>query len=324
VLVALPVALVLVYGFRRWRPSLIAFVAVAACFALLVVPWAIRNQIVYGTAGAASMGRFLITRSVKHERNFVFYEDSVGAEPGEDPVRTRARKIAQDVTDKRPEPGQVFQRIRDDLHLTEAQTDNMLKDIALEAIMRDPWLWLDGTFEMFGEIIQGAPKEESVRWHQDVHGQPRVANQWDRANYLLETPPPAQVNEQNEAEALASIFRPTRVAWPIALLCVVAAALALAVPAYRSALLPFGVALILLATSAALVGDVPRYRYPVDPLMYALAAGGIVGTIGLAWRALGRLRRGRPALTATPAPRGRGEQLAATPPRPRAGEGVGG
>ena len=55
-----------------------------------------------GTAGAASMGRFLISRSVKHERNFVFYEASVGAYPGEAPERTRARKIAQDVTDKRP------------------------------------------------------------------------------------------------------------------------------------------------------------------------------------------------------------------------------
>jgi hypothetical protein len=291
VLLALPLALLFV--FRRWRPSIVAFALAAACFALLVVPWAIRNQVVYGTAGAASMGRFLISRSVKHERNFVFYDPSVGAYPGEAPERTRARKIAQDVTDKRPEPGQVFQRIRDDLRLTEAQTDAMLKDIALEAIMRDPWLWVDGTFEMFGELLKGAPKEESVRWHQEVHDQPRVANQWGSFNYLLTAPPPAQANEQNEAEALASIFRPTRVAWWIVALDVVGLVLALIVPRYRPALLPFLVTFILLAASAALVGDVPRYRYPVDPLMYVLAAGGLVGLVSLAIHALRR----RPALS---------------------------
>ena len=118
---ALPFAALFV--FRRWRPSIMACALAGGCFALLVVPWAIRNQVVYGTAGAASTGRFLISRSVKHERNFVFYEEEVGAYPGEDPQRTRARQIAQEVTDKRPEPGQVFQRIRDNLNLTEAQTD---------------------------------------------------------------------------------------------------------------------------------------------------------------------------------------------------------
>jgi len=301
VLVALPFALIVVYGVRRWRPSLLAFAVATGCFALLVVPWAIRNQVVYGTAGAASMGRFLISRSVKHERNFVFYDDKVGALPGEDPLRTRARKIAQDVTDKRPEPGQIFQRIRDDLHLTEAQTDAMLKDIALEAIMRDPWLWVDGTLEMFVELLKGAPKEESVRWHQDVHDQPRVANQWGRFNYLLEELPPAQVNDLGEAETLAQVFRPTRVAWPIAVFGVAGLVFALIRPAYRVGVLPFTIALILLAASAALVGDVPRYRYPVDPLMYVMSAAGLVGLVSLVLGRLGAFQRPRATRIARPA-----------------------
>src|SRR6266545_2928610 len=95
VLVVVPLALLAHH--RAWRPTLRLSALAIGCFALVVVPWAIRNQIVYGTAGAASVGRFLISRSVKHERNFVFYEESVGAKPGEDPLRTRARKIAQDV-----------------------------------------------------------------------------------------------------------------------------------------------------------------------------------------------------------------------------------
>ncbi|MGE3271358.1 MAG: glycosyltransferase family 39 protein [Chloroflexota bacterium] len=286
VLVALPFAALLV--FRRWRPSIAACALAAGCFALFVVPWAIRNQLVYGTAGAASTGRFLISRSVKHERNFVFYEEAVGAHPGESPQRTRAREIAQEVTDKRPEPGQVFQRIRDELHLTEAQTDAMLRSIALEAIMRDPMLWASGTLDMFYELLKGAPKEELVSWHQEVHDQPRVSNQWGTFKYLLEEPPPAHVREAAEAEMLAQIFRPTRFAWPIVGLCVLGALLSLVVPAYRPALLPFLVTFVLIAVSAMLVGDVPRYRYPVDPLMYVLAAGGLVGTVSMVASAVRR------------------------------------
>ncbi|MFN8635103.1 MAG: glycosyltransferase family 39 protein [Chloroflexota bacterium] len=296
VLVALPFAALFV--FRRWRPSIVSCVVAGSCFALLVVPWAIRNQVVYGTAAAASTGRFLISRSVKHERNFVFYEKEVGAYPGENPQRTRARQIAQEVTDKRPEPGQVFQRIRDELHLTEAQTDNMLKDIALEAIMRDKWLWLSGTLDMFYELLKGAPKEEEVHWHQEVHDQPRVANQWGSLKTLLEAPPPAQVNEAGEAERLATLFRPSRVAWWIVAFDLIGLALALVGLAHRSAVLPFLVGFVLISVSAMLVGDVPRYRFPVDPLMYAMAAGGLTGLISLAWRLARRPR----LTTAAPSP----------------------
>jgi hypothetical protein len=181
----------------------------------------------------------------------------------------------------------------------------MLKDIALEAIMRDPWLWVSGTLDMFYELLKGAPKEEEVHWHQDVHEQPRVANQWGRFNYLLEAPPPAHVNEAGEAETLASLFRPSRVAWWIVGLGLVGAVLSLVVPAYRPALLPFLVAFVLIAVSAMLVGDVPRYRYPVDPLMYVMASGGLIGLVTMVARWLPRglvpRRSGRFASPARPA-----------------------
>jgi hypothetical protein len=173
----------------------------------------------------------------------------------------------------------------------------MLRDIATEAIMRDPMLWVAGTVEMFVELLKGAPKEELVHWHQDVHEQPRVANQWgSRFNYLLEAPPPAHVDEAAEAEALAQIFRPTRLAWPIVGLGVLGALLAVVAPAFRPAMLPFLVSLALIAVSAMLVGDVPRYRFPVDPLMYVLAAGGLFGSVQLV---VGLARR-RDALPASP------------------------
>jgi 4-amino-4-deoxy-L-arabinose transferase-like glycosyltransferase len=280
VLVVLPFAFFAHY--RAWRPTLQACALGVAGFALLVVPWAIRNQVVYGTAGAASVGRFLISRSVKHERDFVFYEPDIGALPGEPVERTRARQIAQDVTNKRPEPGQIFQRVRDELGLTEAQTDAMLKDIALEAIMRNPSLWAQGTVEMFSELVRGAPKEESVRWHLDQHNQPRVANQWGSLAYLLGPPTPAQSRELDAAEGLARIFRPTHHERSLIAFFLLGTLVAVVRQRARPALLPALVVLVLLVASAALVGDVPRYRYPIDPLLYAVAAGGLTSLLGLA------------------------------------------
>jgi 4-amino-4-deoxy-L-arabinose transferase-like glycosyltransferase len=290
VLVVLPFAFLAHY--RAWRPTLQSCALAAGCFALVVVPWAIRNQVVYGTAGAASIGRFLISRSVKHERDFVFYEKDVGAYPGEAAERTRARQIAQEVTNKRPEPGQIFQRVRDELGLTEARTDALLKDIALEAIMRNPGLWVEGTVEMFSELVRGAPKEESVRWHLGVHDQPRVANQWSGAGlaHLLGAPTPAQARELDRAEPLARIFRPTQHTGALVVLFLAGMAAALLRPHPRPALLPALVVLVLLAASAALVGDVPRYRYPIDPLLYAVAAGGLTSLAGLGLAAARRVR----------------------------------
>ena len=154
--------------------------------------------------------------------------------------------------------------------------------------MRDPWLWVSGTLEMFYELLKGAPKEEEVHWHQEVHEQPRVANQWGRFNYLLEAPPPGPRQRGRRGRGAGQIFRPTRVAWWIVGLGLVGAVLALVVPAYRPAVLPFLVAFVLIAVSAMLVGDVPRYRYPVDPLMYVMAAGGVLGS---ACVVMGRISR---------------------------------
>jgi hypothetical protein len=47
--------------------------------------------------------------------------------------------------------------------------------------------------------------------------------------------------------------------------------------------------LALIFPSAALVGYVPRYRYPADPLLAVLAAGGLLALVGLARLARGRL-----------------------------------
>ena len=110
-------------------------------------------------------------------------------------------------------------------------------------------------------------------------------------------------------------------AWLLAALFVVGTLAAALRPPLRPALLPALVTLILLAASAALVGDVPRYRYPLDPFIYVVAAGGLTTMVALAWSLVRRRPLPRP-LPET----GRGVKGAASsaPPSPLpAGERAG-
>jgi hypothetical protein len=271
---------------RSWRRAAVGTLIVWGVTALLLFPWSLRNQREYGTAETTSTGRFLISRSVKHERNFVFYVDDEPVRPDESPVRRRARQIAQDVTDKRPAPGQVYQRVRDELRLTEAQTDALLRDIALEAIRKDPILYLEGTVEMLGELWLGAKKDEQLTWHLEEHDQPRVANQWGRLATMLKAPTPAEQREIPTAERLSQIFRPTWVMRPLAVLFIVGAIASLFTRWRAAAWLSLVAAAQLLA-STALVGEVPRYRYPVDPFIWVVAGIGLLALV-LGVRSLAR------------------------------------
>jgi hypothetical protein len=66
-----------------------------------------------------------------------------------------------------------------------------------------------------------------------------------------------------------------------------------------------------------LVGDVPRYRFPVDPLMYVMASGGV---FGLANVVVKLSRRTGSGATVAPSPLRRGEAAPTSPLQ--AGEGV--
>ena len=106
-------------------------------------------------------------------------------------------------------------------------------------------------------------------------------NQWETGGmrHLLAPPTPVQLAESGAAEALASIFRPTRWLTPLVVGIVLGLALGLWRPANRPALVLGAVVGTVLLASAALGGEEPRYRYPIDPLICVLAAGGYVAAL---------------------------------------------
>lgn len=287
VLLAVPIGIVARRGSVRaaWRPTLLVLGAAA----LLVVPWMARNRLTYGSFSTSGSGRFLSARVVKHDRGYVFYDPASSTQY--DSLNRRARQIFQSEAEARPEEGPIYSRYRTELGLSEAQADELLLQISLEGIARQPDHYLRTTATMFLDLFAGDQKEELLRWHLREHGQERVTNQWENMQHLLGPPTSAQLTEAAAAESLGSIYRPSR--WLSPLVIGILLSLAFAVSPgskeSRGAVVFLGLVVgIVLLLSAALVGEVPRYRYPLDPLIAVLAAGGYLGALPrLARRGLG-------------------------------------
>jgi hypothetical protein len=297
VLAAVPLAIVLERGSLRssWRPSLL----VATGAALVLVPWVARNKIVHGTFTVAGSGRFMSARVVKHDQGYVFYDPANANQY--DSLGRRARQIFQSEARERPEEGPIYSRYRSELGLSDAETDDLLRQISFEGIARDPAHYLRTTTGAFLGIFAGDQKEELLRWHLRERNQARVMNQWEGGGmrHLLSGTAEEQVVEIGPAESLASIFRPSRWLTPLVVGILLALALGVWKACYRPAVVLVGVVGLTLTASAAFGGEEPRYRYPLDPLICVLAAGGYVGVLEILIRARPRLLRAAPPRVAS-------------------------
>jgi hypothetical protein len=126
----------------------------------------------------------------------------------------------------------------------------------------------------------------------------RTTRNWDtrwdaRIAALLDPDRPAEGDAYERADAVTSFYQPWRWRWPISWLFGLGTMLALVVPRFRPALAPVGAALVLVVAAAALDGLVWRFRYPADPAIAVVAAGGLFAPLALVWSAAARYRLAR-------------------------------
>lgn len=254
-----------------------ALVALGA--AVVLAPWAGRNLVVHGTIGAeGALGQALIGRTIRHDRGYV-YDDPARPEP--DPVRAAARRIIQEeARGGEPSGGTITARVRDELGLTQAQTSTLLRDLAIDAIARRPGHFAASTLETSWELFQGKNERLLGHWRQ------RTTRNWDRKwepelVALLDAEHPAEGDAYERADELTSAFQPWRWRWPITWLFALGALAALVLPRYRAGLLPLAAAVALVLAAGALDGLVWRFRYPADPLIAVVAAGGLIAPIAV-------------------------------------------
>jgi 4-amino-4-deoxy-L-arabinose transferase-like glycosyltransferase len=252
--------------------------------ALIWVPWMARNAAVHGSFSAeGNAGQTLVGRAMRHDRGFAFENpDDL------DSARLRAREIMRDGRGGFVSP--VRSRIMRDLRLSDAEANRLMRDLALEAILRQPGYYLYGTVRWFGQLAQGSPERYRDHWQTRRDGGNR--EEWESytdIRHLLGPPSPLQQQQYDEAEALISLFQSARLGPMVPVLALVGAVGLAAGVGARSrrpgvALFLALVVVGLLLAAVAMVAPLARYRYPIEPLLGLLAAGGVATLAGLVRR----------------------------------------
>ena len=262
-------ALLLGPGPRRRRAIAAALLGLAATG--VVLPWMAHNYAHHGTFAVTGSGRFLLARTIKRDPGGFSFEKP--PERVEGPARAAARRIVQEEAARRV-PGSSAQRLREELGLSEAETSRVLSDLAIEAIRNRPLYYLQGSARFFLDVLTGQPivvRREGLDWDEV---------DWERrARPVLQKP--VYPLDARRAQSLLSVYDPARYGPLVPILFTAGLLLAAAGLAPRWLLLPGLAALLLTAASAALVGAVPRYRYPQDPLIALLAVQAVATSASL-------------------------------------------
>jgi hypothetical protein len=247
-----------------------------------------RNKQVNDSFSAdGNAGQTLVGRAMRHDPGFAFEN------PGDpDPARQRAREIMRDGRGKVVTP--TRNRIKRELGLDDVGANRLMRDLALETIVRQPGYYLFGTIRNFGLLAQGS--RERYRDHWQTRRDDGSREEWEAnvdIRHLLGPPTPLQQQQYDQAETLMSLFQSARLGPTIPLLALIGVAgLALGIGGRRArpgvaAFLALVVVGLLLA-AVAMVAPLPRYRYPVEPLLGLLAAGGLTTLVALVRRLISR------------------------------------
>ena len=272
------------------RGSLLIGLGVTA----ILLPWTLRTCLTAGECSTTGvLGQAMLARTAYYDKGFVFYDaDTPGR--GADAPRPAIRRLVQRLADQDSSGGVIARRLQAEFKWSDAETARMTREVAFEVIQRQPLHYLTGTLEMFGQIAGGEFDRLRTDWK--TQGRRFSRNEWDeRVAPLLANPTPWQEAEFPRAEAMVSFWQP--VYWrpwlPLLALAGFGLALGARGPARGAAVLGLA-ALLLMLAAAAFDGPVPRYRYPADPYLALLAAGGALGLARLVVSGFAfRVSRGR-------------------------------
>lgn len=275
VLLAVPLALLAAGG--SWRKALPPLLAVAAGFAAVTLPWMARNYLYHGSfESAGALGQTLTGRVTRHDEGFTIPSPE-SPSPYADPVRTQARALVLRQMEREARPSAISSRLQTTLGWSEAEANRFMQSVALEIILGQKERYITGTLAKLRRLLWGQ-EEDFLGYHWGGRKSNELYEDWvSHASiaHILRDPPPWQEAEKLTAKALVELFSPARYRWPLLLLLIAGLAAGLRAPGTRWAVL-FVVALVLalVVPAAALVGFVPRYRYPADPYLAVLIGGG--------------------------------------------------
>jgi 4-amino-4-deoxy-L-arabinose transferase-like glycosyltransferase len=291
----LPLApLAILVHHRRLRPAIVPAALVIAGIVIVMVPWLIRSSMTSGrVSGAGAMGQSLVGRIIRHDEGFVLPSPD-SPSPYANAQKSEVRKLILTQMARDARPSAINHRVREVYGLSESEADTAMRDVAIEIFTSQPGRYLEGTLAKFRRLLVGEDERLRVHWATRKDGEMR--DDWlDEGSiaHLYSPPSAVQELEYPTAEWATRIFQPYL--WRYLLIPLVLVGLVGGLiwgPRGPTTLLLLAI-LALVLPSAALVGYVPRYRYPADPLLAVLAAGGAVLLVRVARSRLRVWRRGR-------------------------------
>jgi hypothetical protein len=266
--------------------------AFLAAFGLVMSPWVLRNALVHGDAEVVHPGRFLVERTIRYNPTGVSMYS--GADRPGDSQRMRAgRAILRAIEPEQPTSFEAHSALVRRLRLSDAEASDLLRDLAIDAILRSPGLYLWGTWQELGVLAMNRP--ESVAYHAEIRRQ-----SW-RGSELLDQVSDGRIPELIPptwdagahlpiSEAVANIYQPARWSFLLIALTGLAAVWGVRDADRRPVLLPVGTAIGMALCTVLVVGSLARYRYPIDPLLHVTAASSATWLVASISARIGRRR----------------------------------
>jgi 4-amino-4-deoxy-L-arabinose transferase-like glycosyltransferase len=273
----------------HFRQRLVRAAAVVAGFVMLLGPVLIVAQLTESEA-APALGQTLYGRFVRHDERIVYPSPDSPA-PFTEPERVEARQLILQAAARDQRPSAVNHRLQESLGLTSRQADRALRDFAIELITTQPQVYLVGSYNKLRTILLGEVERLTFHWNSRVDREMRE-NWSSNASiaHALTPPTDMQRREQPMTEAILRVFQPAQHRLVLGTLMGVGLIIAALRTRARSAWMIPAATLALVIPCALLVGQVPRYRYPADPMLAVLVGGGVCGLLWLASAVLTRVR----------------------------------
>jgi hypothetical protein len=183
-----------------------------------------------------------------------------------------------------------YKRFREELNLSEAETNRLQTQLAMEAIRQQPVYFVQGSLEIFWTVLVGEP----INLRREGSDLSEV--DWDRSIRHLVNPAPPR-GDRTTAQMWLSIWDPSR--WGALIPILFGIGLIAATVRRSPNVMMIGViALAPQLLGAAMAGFALRFRYPFDPLIAIVAWYGIMSVAILLAGLAVRRRTGTAAVSA--------------------------
>jgi 4-amino-4-deoxy-L-arabinose transferase-like glycosyltransferase len=244
---------------------------VLAAFVLVLLPWSLRNLAVHGRlSSGGALGESLIARTLQYSRGQFVY-DGPDIPPSPDPRLQATRQALQAATQTDATSGQVRERLRQQLGLSEAESDDLLRQAAMQAIARDPWKLVAVTLSSIAPLFLNEERSMPLLWLSN-----RAWVEHPTLSVLVQQSGVVPEQGRQLVERVLNIYRPERFGLIPPALGVLGLLAALAGRRRSPLIVPAILTAWLVLLQLALDGPVMRYRNVLEPLITVSAVGGLL------------------------------------------------